>query len=219
MKDIVGLAVLAWPLTLLVLIGITFLIAVSMVVRYAGKHGRSKWRWGIGAFLIVYLPIFWDWIPTVAVHQYYCAKDSGFWVYKTLDQWKAENPGVMERLVSYNKNPGGFNVDWPSQHELRDGGHQKININHINEHFDVIVNWQDVFEVLPVVRTENLLIDRKKNQVLARYVDFSTGNSVIKSVGPLGSLKFWLHSGSCIGGRDEQAKFGNFYLQFEGSEK
>jgi hypothetical protein len=42
---------------------------------------------------------------TVAVHQYYCAKDAGFWVYKTLGQWKAENPGVMETLVSNKARP------------------------------------------------------------------------------------------------------------------
>ncbi len=50
--------------------------------------------------LVMYSIVFWDWLPTVAVHQYYCAKESGFWVYKTLDQWKAENPGVMESLVA-----------------------------------------------------------------------------------------------------------------------
>lgn len=30
MKDIIGLAVLAWPLTLLILIGLTFLVVVPM---------------------------------------------------------------------------------------------------------------------------------------------------------------------------------------------
>ncbi len=100
MKDILGLLMLVWPLTLLVLIAITFFVVVPLAVKHAAKHGRSKWRWGIGAFLLVYLPIFWDWIPTVAVHQFYCAKDSGFWVCKTLEQWKAENPGVMEGLVT-----------------------------------------------------------------------------------------------------------------------
>jgi hypothetical protein len=36
MKDIIGLAVLAWPLTLLILIGLTFLVVVPMVVAIGG---------------------------------------------------------------------------------------------------------------------------------------------------------------------------------------
>jgi hypothetical protein len=36
----------------------------------------------------MYLIPFWDWLPTVAAHRYYCWKDSGFAVSKTLDQWR-----------------------------------------------------------------------------------------------------------------------------------
>lgn len=195
---------------------------------------RRGWRWGIekkgwtgrkrylGAaigFLIVYLPVFWDWLPTVAVHQFYCAKDSGFWVYKTLDQWKKENPGAMEGLVSYNKNPGGFNVNWPSQHERSADGHLVRNINHINDRFNVSATQQDTSDFLPITRKENMLLDVKNNEVIARYIDFGTGNSVKNTVGPPGPLKFWMHNGSCIGGKEKQTKFGNFYIQFKGAEK
>ncbi len=82
----------------LMVMGVYLLISLGVVmwaIRHAKKNGKSAKRWGWGAALVMYLIPFWDWIPTVAVHQYYCAKDSGFWVYKTLDQWKAENPGVM----------------------------------------------------------------------------------------------------------------------------
>ena len=216
MKDILGLLALSWGLVLLVLIGIAFLVVVPLAVWYAKKHGRSKWRWGIGAFLVIYLTIFWDWIPTVVVHKYYCEKEAGFWVYKTLDQWKAENPGVMEGLVSYNRNPGGFNVDWPSQHEQGEGGHKKININHINERFNVSVSQQDISDIFPIIRKENVLFDVKRNFVVARYIDFGTGNSVFGS--PV-LLKFWLHNNSCIGGKERQIRFGKFYIQFKGAEK
>ncbi|MGC2047702.1 MAG: hypothetical protein WA635_03735 [Gallionella sp.] len=72
-----------------VAMGLYLLISLGVVAwaaSYAKKHGKSVKRWGWGAALVMYLIPFWDWIPTVAVHQYYCAKDSGFWVYKTLDQ-------------------------------------------------------------------------------------------------------------------------------------
>ena len=209
-----------------VVVGLIYLAVLIAVTRFAysaaKKRGYSKakcWMAAGGGFLIVYLPVFWDHIPTVVAHQYYCAKDSGFWVYKTLDQWKVENPGVMEGLVSYNKNPGGFNVDWPSQYELRNDERKKIHTNHVNERFNVIVSWQDVAGFLSIVQQENVLMDVKKNDVVARYVDFGAGNSVKNTVGPPGPLKFWLRSPSCIDGKEQQSRFGNFYLKFEGAAK
>src|ERR1017187_2359067 len=88
------------------------LISIAVVrwaIRYARDNGRSAKRWGWGAALVMYLIPFWDWIPTVATHQFYCAKDAGFWIYKTPEQWKTENPGVMEILVA--------NKGYPSSHE------------------------------------------------------------------------------------------------------
>jgi len=212
------------------MLGLMFLLAflvylaisigvVVLVARWAKKRNRRSWMWGGLAAFVMYNIVFWDWIPTLITHRYYCSTQAGFWVYKTLDQWKAENPGVVETLVSYNRNPGGFNVDWPSQHELRNDGHLKINSNHINERFNVIVSWQDISGILPIVREENVLFDVKKNDVIARYVDFGTGNSVKNTAGPPGPLKFWLRSSDCIGGREKQINFGNFYLQFKGAEK
>ena len=88
----------------IVVVGAAYLlISIGVVVgtvSYARKHGRSVKRWGWGAALVMWLIPFWDWLPTVAAHQYYCATESGFWVYKTLDQWKKENPGVAETLVA-----------------------------------------------------------------------------------------------------------------------
>lgn len=184
-----------------------------------GWKGSKRWLGAACGFLIVYLPVFWDWLPTVVAHKYYCEKEAGFWVYKTVEQWKTENPGVMEGLASYNNNPGGFNVNWPSQHEQRNDGHNKINANHINERFDEIVSWQDISSVLPIIRKENVLFDIKKKAVIARYVDFGTGNSVKETVGPPGPMKFWLRSSDCIGGQENAINFGKFYLQFKGTEK
>lgn len=200
MKDIIGLAVLAWPLTLLVLIGITFLVVVPLAVGYAAKHGRSKWRWGIGAFLLVYLPIFWDFIPTVAVHQYYCAKDSGFWVYKTLDQWKTENPGGMEGFVA-NKNAP------QSQERFEDGLTETYRLN---DRFNWIIIERDISSLLPVMRFEQQVKDVKKNEVLARYVDYATGNSVVHTIGPPGPLRFWLRNGNCSDGAINKSRLIHF---------
>ena len=83
-------------------LGLYLLISIGVVawaIWYARKHNKNIWLWGFGAAFIMYNLVFWDWIPTVVAHKYYCSSEAGFWVYKTLDQWKAENPGVLEGLV------------------------------------------------------------------------------------------------------------------------
>ncbi|MDD4964459.1 MAG: hypothetical protein PHI11_11140 [Gallionella sp.] len=192
---------------------------VAWAISYAKKSGKGAIRWGMSAALVMFLIPCWDWIPTVVVHKYYCEKEAGFWVYKTLEEWKAENPGEIEGLVSYNRNPSGFNVSWPFQYELTNDGHTKKIISHINERFDVPSTQQDISDLFPIIREENLLWDKNKNQVIARYVDFGTGNSVKNTVGPPGPLKFWLNNSSCMGGKEKQIDFGIFYIQFKGTEK
>lgn len=167
-----------------------------------GWTGGKRWRGAAIGFLLVYLPVFWDFIPTVAVHQFYCAKDSGFWVYKTLDQWKAENPGVMEGLVAY--------AGVPSKYEPFDDYHGKRNIYFLNDRFNWVVTQQDIFSLLPIIRTEQQVMDVAKNEVLARYVDFSAVNSVKNPVGAPGPLKFWLHNGNCSGGEINKSKLIHF---------
>ena len=95
----------------LVIVGalaIYLLLSIAVVIgaiKHAKKNGKSAKRWGWGAVLVMYLIPFWDWIPTVAVHQYYCATEAGFWQYKTVDQWKAENPGVANTLIGRKSSP------------------------------------------------------------------------------------------------------------------
>lgn len=51
--------------------------------------------------LVIFLPVFWDTIPTRMAHDYYCKNEAGFTQYKTLEQWKAENLGTWETLRYY----------------------------------------------------------------------------------------------------------------------
>lgn len=197
MKDIIGLAALAWPLTLLIFIGLTFLVVVPLAVRYAARHGRSKWRWGIGAFLLVYLPIFWDWIPTVVAHKYYCEKDSGFWVYKTLEQWKAENPGVMETLKANKGAPSKRQGDMVNY----------IDTYYMNSRFNWVVKHNGQF-LFNRWRHEQEVVDTNTNVVLARYVDFSTSQDQ-RQAGWSG-WKFWLVNEHCINGAMNAGKLSTF---------
>jgi len=191
-------------LAYLVAFGIYLLISIGVVkwaISYARKNGKSAKRWGWGAAFVMYSIVFWDWIPTVAVHQYYCAKDSGFWVYKTIDQWKAENPGALETLTTQRV--------W--QHDYAEGK----DVVHINQRFDLEYKKEgELF--LNRWRRERQLIDVKNNEVLARYVDFSTGNG---NIGGEPELRFWLHSDFCVDGEKKAIQIGQFINQFKGVER
>lgn len=186
-------------------------VAVIGAVRYARKNGKRAWLWGSGVALVMYLIPFWDWMPTVAMHRYYCATEAGFWVYKTPEQWMKENPGVMETLVA--------NKGWPSRHEERDDGREKVVIQIYNERFNVVENKKDVSSLLPIIRVEEHLIDVQKNEVLGRLVVFGSGNSVKNTVGPPGPLKFWLHNAYCPSGAETEISGRTWMQQFRGTEK
>lgn len=151
-------------LAFLLALGIYLLVSYLVVrwaIRHARKNGKSAKLWGFGAGFVMYNLVFWDWIPTVAVHQYYCAKESGFWVYKTLDQWKAENPGVMEELDNKLEiklyDPKTKNRFWTTQRFYTDIGRTSV------------------FHAIG--RTEEVFVDAISHKPIARSVNFFRGQS------------------------------------------
>ena len=206
MKDFIGLAVLAWPLTLLVLFLLVLVVVVSIVL-YANRNKKSKWKWGLGTALLVSLPIFWDWIPTVATHQYYCAKEAGFWVYKTPEQWKAENPGVMETLVANNVPVLVFHEG--DQNSWTD-------VEMLNQRIKMMSKRNGPF-FLHRWRWEGEWVDSKNNEVLARYVDFYTSHE--RRQAGWSGWKFWLATDHCVGYQEKAIKFSSSIEQFKGMVK
>jgi hypothetical protein len=197
-----------------VALGLYLLISIGVVkgaLVYARKSGKSAIRWGFGAALVMYLIPFWDWIPTVAMHRYYCETEAGFWVYKTPEQWKQENPGVMEALVA--------NKGAPSRDEQFDDGHRRTTTYLLNERFNWVVTQQDISNVLPIIRTEQLVTESKRNEVLARYVDFASGNSVKNTIGPPGPMKFWMRNRHCGSGDRNKGLMHSFEHSIRGAEK
>ena len=180
--------------------------AVHGAIKYAKKNGKSAKRWGWGAALVMYLIPFWDWLPTVAVHQYYCSKDSGFWVYKTLDQWKAENPTVMETLTTQRV----------PQYKVERSNGYSISTTYWNARINSTLKRQD--KVFPNLwRREDEIFDTQTNTVLAKYVGFSTSQEQ-RQAGWSG-WKFWLDSENCMDGQEKVVGFVKFVNQFKGAEK
>lgn len=187
---------------ILMIIGAYLLISAGVVagaITYAQQRGKSTIRWGASAVLVMFLIPGWDWIPTIVAHKYYCEKDAGFWVYKTLDQWKAENPGIVETLVA-NKQPVVIQ-----------------NAYVLNQRFNWVIKQNPFFPLNYSIREEQQVVDSKTGEVLARYVDFSVSHER-RQAGWVG-WKMWLDSPHCSGGGKNQDDLRNFRDNFYGRNK
>lgn len=183
---------------ILPLLGI-YLILLIWATRYGyrlaqkkGWTGKKRWLGAAVGFLIVYLPVFWDWIPTIATHKYYCAKESGFWVYKSLDQWKQENPGVLEKLVA-NK----VSIQTVGDED------NYTDTQILNQRFNWVTEKHKISTYMPIFRWKSEILDKDNNEVIARYVDFSSGNG-------RDNLMFWLNYESCQDGTNNRNNLYHF---------
>jgi hypothetical protein len=176
----IGLIVLG-VFGLYLLVSIIVVAITYRAVKQTGVSEKRAMRAGGVACLIMYLLLFWDWVPTVVAKQYYCRTQGGFFLYKTLDQWKQENPGVAETLrwkaISYHTSDP-------------DTGMQTY---FLNQRFSWEIH-QRKLPLLAVAVSEHRLVDRKTTEVLARSVTVGTGYPS-PMVG--GSWKTWLRQGPC----------------------
>lgn len=185
-------------LYLLISIGI-----VLWAIRYARRNGRSAKRWGWSVALVMYLIPFWDWLPTVATHQYYCATEGGFWVYKTPDQWKAENPRVMETLVYRSDMP---NTQTPY-------GRATV----LNQRFLHIYKLEGPL-LFNRWRIETEIRDNKNGEVIAREINFSTSQE--RRQAGWSGWKLWLNCERCnIENHRSPGSFDQVIAQVEGVKK
>jgi len=195
-------------LVILGALALYLLLSVFVVIgatKYAKKNSKSAIRWGWGAALLMYLIPFWDWMPTVAVHQYYCATEAGFWVYKTPEQWKKENPGVMETLVAKT-------ISVPDRTERTDEDNWRFTFN-LNQRISLTNSHAGP---LPFHRwkTESTLIDGQSEVVLVKSVDFYTAQT--RAGGGWRGWKFWLAIDHCSRYSENSRDFGAYLAIFKG---
>lgn len=174
-------------LMVLMAFGIYLVVSVIVIrraIKYARQKGKSTKRYGWGAALAMYMLVFWDWIPTVVAHRYYCSTEAGFWVYKTVDQWKAENPGVLETLIS---NRGQV-------HDYVESGKSHIDTSLMNQRFVFIAKREGPL-LFNRWRTEAEIVDDKTKEVLAKEIDFYTSHEPPKA--GWNGWKFWLYRERC----------------------
>jgi hypothetical protein len=198
----------------LVVLGVLFAyVAFAIVVtaltvwrmRTGGASAGTQWFAGGSVALVFYLIPFWDWIPTVVAHNYYCAKEAKFEVFKTVEQWKAENPEIVGRLKSIS--PPQFQKAGEYDRYLMN---QRIAIDGKTPSAE---NPRAVF--LSVKRIEGRVIDRMDERVLAQYVDFGVGYS-----GGGGVWKFWLSRTACDETPESyRVRYAQFQQQFQQLER
>jgi hypothetical protein len=170
---------------------------VRLTSRWARRNGRGPKRWAWTAGIGMYLLLFWDLIPTHATHQYYCATAGGLSVHKTLDQWKAENPGVAETLKPIR------NAPW---NEMGDRTRVPLNQRFAWDRYE----QRHLFGVR---ERDERIVDTKTGETLARYVDFDTDVLGVErgtASRGLRDYKFWLAVGSCERGDGHRTKPMNF---------
>lgn len=183
---------------------VVVLVVMGLAAYFAKASGKSPIKWALLAALVLF--VFWDYYPTKWAHQYYCEKEAGFWVYKSADQWKKENPGVLETLVANKGDPSERNGDIVNYTDTYFVNHRfSLVVKHNGQH--LLNRW----------RHERELVDTKTNGILGRYVDFSTSQDQPQA--GWSGWKFWLDNRNCDNGRDRLISFGKFYLQFKGAEK
>lgn len=184
----IGLSYLAFFL----LYFFTTALLTWFAVKAARRRSIAGWKWGVPTLLAMFLLVFWDWIPTFVAHKYYCSEVAGFKVYKTLHEWREENPDVIETLTMND------NVD-----------RQEINGTTtyiLNERFA----WVNTRENLPLSMAIQMqrIVDRKTGEIMAERRDMTAGiHPIGLGIRSIRDLKFWFSPYKTCVNKDESKKW------------
>lgn len=197
---IIGLMILAGLAVYLI---ITIMV-VMIAVKRAHKKGKPGWKAGCLALGVMYLLLFWDLIPMRIAHQYYCSVESGFNLYKSLEQWQQGNPNVLSSLVPSKNMPA----------EMANG-----RIRHtLNQRFA----WDRYItgKFLGIRKQNDQIVDTETGEVLAQYTDFDSGQNQHEPK-RFRDFKMWLWTESCDGDKNLREHFYQFEEEIEsiGSSK
>ncbi|MEW8009677.1 MAG: hypothetical protein ACH255_06350 [Candidatus Thiodiazotropha sp.] len=164
---------------------------INLAVKQARKNSKPGWHYGVPAGIAMFLVLYWDLIPTHAVHRYHCLVDGGFMVNKSLEEWRQENPGVAETLIHKQV----------SDYIKQDNKEQYI----LNQRF--VWEIYTLHHAFGVRSRDERIVDLENGDVLARYIDFDTDIRRL-SLEPRNfrDLRLWLAVGSCAIGLNKNKR-------------
>ncbi|MCG7977902.1 MAG: hypothetical protein N0E58_07160 [Candidatus Thiodiazotropha endolucinida] len=187
----------------LIVMGGHFLLSiwvVNLAVKKARKRSKPGWHYGVPAGIAMFLVLYWDLIPTHAVHRYHCLVDGGFAVNKTLDEWKLENPGVAETLVPISE-----------PYSEIEGNRKRYRLN---QRFAWDINTSH--HAFGVREKDEHIVDLENGDVLARYVDFDTDiRRLTMEPRNFRDLRLWLAVTSCEMDVKSRISFADFQKEIE----
>jgi len=171
------------------------LISVLIVYRVLRAAPQKKLVAGVLATLVVSLPVttmFWEYVQTKRTFEKYCREEAKVTIFKTVEQWKKENPGVAETLQPYTYE------NKPSSQPSGDGLYNTSSTDFLNPRFARISKKNGP---LPsnIFRRTTEMIDTKTGEVMARMVNFNSGYGNPFLGTPYGwkSYKVWLSTTQC----------------------
>jgi len=194
---------------------------VDATVEWAEQNEKNTFLWGSLSAFVMFNVLFWDLIPVYGVHGYKCATEGGLKVYKTIDEWNIENPGVAETLdpdpnlsqqayfIKYKSSKRFFLL--PDGTELvafYDNNGKKYRTTSmkggdgtwgywLNQRFARDVVDSQVWDIVHK-RTERI-IDTLTREVQAEEIEFYTSmkNPIVHPAKQWRDYKVWLQIGEC----------------------
>ena len=154
----------------------------------------------------MYNLVFWDWIPTVLVHKYYCATEAEFTAYKTFGEWDKENPGVKNTLRR-------------SHEPFKVKSYDDIQIYWLTQRFYKEIHRED--GIMHVRTKEEKFYDAYNGELIAHYKNYYKGNggNVISLGGSLNDIRLslifgWANRQCDINGDSPEDAFKKYIYQF-----
>lgn len=188
--------------------------AVHKATEWAKANNRKPWVWGGLSAFVMYNVVFWDFIPTLIVHKHYCDTQAGLWVYKTPEQWKAENP----ELTADDLKPLGKNKKmlWDFPRKPLKNNTNKI-VLMINERIYLDSDYEkNILAFMPVRinKLTSFIADNRNDQRLAQLVTFESGYGGMMSSSDGRAMKFWLAKNNCTGLTSGDEERASGYTEF-----
>ncbi|WP_077929100.1 hypothetical protein [Wohlfahrtiimonas populi] len=186
-------------LAVLFVMAIYFMI-LFLVIRFCykkainkGKTKKIAFLFGLLGFSLVFLPVFWDYIPNRIYFNYLCKNDTQLQVYKTFEEWNTENPDVLETLTPFSYEERDEKIKTDPNYRNRSFDGITYEVRFANQR--ILFYWSKPLSqklALQIKRSSYLLFDIKSNQVIAKIDKISSGPGNVLELGGKG-YKIWLN--------------------------
>lgn len=159
---------------------------------------------GILGFLIIYLPVFWDFLPMLVIKEYHCRKDSGVRIYKTASQWAEENASLAKSIRFYNQVQSKIYID--------NNIYQRTTL--VSNEFGIRRTLMDITAGW-VSREELEFFDIQSGRTLYSVRSFNSARGVSATNFSFDNYKFWMRRLGCGDEWQQEAVLRNTFLLLE----